>query len=81
MIPGWRATTRTCPNCNSAKEVLKGLNYQVIDAEEQPELAERFGILQAPTLVIVRDGIVQKFSNASNIRRFVEQGRAEQIKG
>ena len=74
-------TTRTCPNCNSAKEVLKGLNYQVIDAEEQPELAERFGILQAPTLVIVRDGIVQKFSNASNIRRFVEQGRAEQIKG
>ena len=45
----------------------------MVDAEERPELAEKFGIMQAPTLVIVRDGIIQKFANASNIRRFVEQ--------
>ena len=55
-------TTKTCPNCRSAKEFLKGVEYQVIDAEEHPELAEKFGIMQAPTLVIVRDGIVQKLS-------------------
>ena len=66
-------TTKTCPNCRSAKEFLKGWDYQVVDAEERPELAEKFGIMQAPTLVIVRDGIIQKFANASNIRRFVEQ--------
>ncbi len=73
-------TTKTCPNCNSAKEFLKGLEYQVIDAEERPELAEKFGIMQAPTLVIVRDGIVQKFANASNIRKFVEQDKTEHLK-
>ena len=60
-----------------------GENYEWTDmyqdfaktAEEEgfPELAQRFRIMQAPTLVIVRDGIIQKFANASNIRRFVEQ--------
>lgn len=69
-------TTRTCPNCRTAKEFLKGVDYQVIDAEEHPELAEKFGIMQAPTLVLVRDGMVQKFANASNIRRFAEEVKA-----
>lgn len=68
--------TRTCPNCRTAKEFLKGVDYQVIDAEEHPELAEKFGIMQAPTLVLVRDGMVQKFANASNIRRFAEEVKA-----
>ena len=67
-------------NCRSAKEFLKGWDYQIIDAEEHPELAEKFSIMQAPTLVIVRDGIVQKFANASNIRKFVEQEPAETAK-
>lgn len=69
-------TTRTCPNCRTAKEFLKGVDYRIIDAEEHPELAEKFGIMQAPTLVLVRDGMVQKFANASNIRRFAEEVKA-----
>ncbi len=69
-------TTRTCPNCRTAKEFLKGVDYQIIDAEEHPELAEKFGIMQAPTLVLVRNGVVQKFANASNIRRFAEEVKA-----
>lgn len=69
-------TTRTCPNCRTAKEFLKGVDYQIIDSEEHPELAEKFGIMQAPTLVLVRDGMVQKFANASNIRRFAEEVKA-----
>ena len=69
-------TSRTCPNCRTAKEFLKGVDYQIIDAEEHPELAEKFGIMQAPTLVLVRDGVVQKFANASNIRRFAEEVKA-----
>ena len=58
------------------KNFLKGVDYQIIDAEEHPELAEKFGIMQAPTLVLVRDGMVQKFANASNIRRFAEEVKA-----
>lgn len=69
-------TTRTCPNCRTAREFLKGVDYQIIDAQEHPELAEKFGIMQAPTLVLVRDGVVQKFANASNIRKFAEGVKA-----
>ena len=65
-------TTKTCPNCKVAKEFLKDVDYQVVDAEENPELSGEFGVMQAPTLVLVADGQVQKYVNASNIRKFVE---------
>ncbi len=65
-------TTKTCPNCRIAKEFLKGVDYQVIDAEENPELSDEFGIMQAPTLVLVKDGKIEKFVNASNIKRFAD---------
>ena len=55
---------------------MKGMDYQIVDAAEHPDLAERFGIMQAPTLVVVQDGIVRKFANASNIRKFAEQNSA-----
>lgn len=65
-------TTKTCPNCKIAKDFLKNVDYQVVDAEENPEMTTRFGIMQAPTLVVVKDGNVEKFVNASNIRKFTE---------
>ncbi|MBT9774979.1 ribonucleoside triphosphate reductase [Clostridium sp. MCC353] len=65
-------TTKTCPNCKIAKEFLKGVDYQVVDAEENPDLTGKFGIMQAPTLVVVKDGQVKKYVNASNIRKFTE---------
>ena len=46
-------TTKTCPNCKIAKEMLGDEDYQVIDAEEQQDLVEKFGVMQAPTLVVV----------------------------
>ena len=48
-------TTRTCPNCRIARECLKDVDYQIVDAQEHPELARQFGVMQAPTLVLVRD--------------------------
>ena len=69
-------TTRTCPNCRIARECLKDVDYQIVDAQEHPELARQFGVMQAPTLVLVRDKVVQKFANASNIRKFVEGVKA-----
>ena len=69
-------TTKTCPNCRIAKEFLKGQEYQVIDAEENPELSDQYGIMQAPTLVMVKNGEITKYVNASNSRRFVEERKA-----
>ena len=67
-------TTKTCPNCRIAKECLKGTDYTVVDAEENPDMSSRFGIMQAPTLVLVgKDGEIKKFVNASNIRKFAEE--------
>ena len=65
-------TTKTCPNCKIAKEFLKGEQYQVVDAEENPELSDAYGIMQAPTLVLVKDGEIRKFVNASNIKKYVD---------
>ncbi len=66
-------TTRTCPNCHIAKEYLKDMNFAVVDAQENTELAQEYGIMQAPTLVEVKDGTFRKFVNASNIKGFVEE--------
>ena len=64
-------TTKTCPNCKIAKEMLKDEEYQLIDAEENQELVQKYGIMQAPTLVVT-DGVkAKKYVNASNIKKYV----------
>ncbi len=65
--------TSTCPNCKIAKEMLKGEEYQLIDAEKNPEMAARYGIMQAPTLVVIRGNEEKKYVNASNIQRYVDE--------
>lgn len=65
-------TTKTCPNCRMAKQFLQNMDYEVVDAEENAELATRFGIMQAPTLVVIKNGQIQKMTNASEIRKFAE---------
>ncbi|MBE5891816.1 MAG: ribonucleoside triphosphate reductase [Lachnospiraceae bacterium] len=66
-------TTKTCPNCKLAKEYLKDVDYVVIDAEENMDLAAKFGVMQAPTLVTVNGDQYKKFVNASNIKKYVDQ--------
>ena len=39
-------TTKTCPNCKLVKEYLKNVPYVTIDAEENMELARRYGVMQ-----------------------------------
>lgn len=65
-------TTKTCPNCKIAKEYLKGISYEVIDAEENTDMAMKYNIMQAPTLVVIDEVSTKKYVNASNIREFAE---------
>ena len=65
-------TTRTCPNCNIAKEYLKDISYTLVDAGENAELSQEYNILQAPTLLDIRDGAVSKYTNVSNIKKYVD---------
>ena len=62
-------TTKTCPNCPIAKAALDraGIAYTVVDAEDNAEMADALAIRQAPTLVIVKDGNVEKVAGVSPI--------------
>ena len=65
-------TTKTCPNCKIAKEYLKDEDYTLIDAEENLEMVRKYHIMQAPTFVVVNKEGVHKYSNPSNIKRYLE---------
>lgn len=65
-------TTKTCPNCKIAKQMLQGEEYTVIDAEENQDMVSQYGIMQAPTLVIVSGDKTKKYVNASNIKKYVD---------
>lgn len=70
-------TTKTCPNCALAKEYLKDVKYVVIDAEENIELVSKYGVMQAPTLVVVENGEFKKYANASNIKKYADSQKEE----
>ena len=65
-------TTKTCPNCKAAKEYLSEEQVQIIDAEENADLARKYGVMQAPTLVIDDGREPRKYVNASNIKKYVD---------
>ena len=64
--------TPTCPNCKVACQILDklGVGYQKIYATEQPDLANKYGIKQAPTLVVIKDGEISKATGVSDIKKF-----------
>jgi len=66
-------TTKTCPNCKIVKEMLgkKNIAYQQIDAEENAELCDKYQVMQAPTLVAINGDSYQKYANASNIIKYL----------
>ncbi len=67
-------TTKTCPNCHVAKEYLnKDLLIEVIDAEDYGHLAEKYNVRTAPTLIVISDDIVDRYSGLSNIRRYADE--------
>lgn len=66
-------TTKTCPNCQAVRTYLSDIDYELIDAEENSELVQEYGIRQAPTLVVVENGQPRKYVNVSNIKKYVEE--------
>ncbi len=64
--------TKTCPNCRIAYGYLDkaGFEYDKIMADENAQLVKEYGITQAPTLIVKRDGAVDKYTGAGEIRKF-----------
>ena len=72
-------TTKTCPNCKLAKGYLANVSYIPIDAEENAELALKYKVRQAPTLVVVNGSESRKVVNASNIKKYAEEVAFAQV--
>jgi len=67
-------TTKTCPNCRTAKAALDaaGIKYEVVDANESRDLAMEFDIKQAPTLVV--NG--KKYAGIAAVKSYIESCKA-----
>ncbi|MDO5331861.1 MAG: ribonucleoside triphosphate reductase, partial [Bacillota bacterium] len=68
-------TTKTCPNCLIIKTWMdgQGVEYEALLAEENRELTRKFGVMLAPTAIILsEDGTYEKFVGVSEIKTFVE---------
>ncbi len=62
-------TTKTCPNCKIAKEGLEqaGLAYTLLDVSEHLDLARKYRIMQAPTLLVRRGDKMEAVAGAPDI--------------
>ena len=65
--------TPTCPNCKIAVPMLEkaGLPFEKIYANDQPNLAKSFGVMQAPTLVVSDGKEYKKYTGVSEIKNYV----------
>lgn len=72
-------TTRTCPNCRQAESMLQksGVSYRKVLAEENPELAAKYGIRQAPALVFEDASDGAKLVGLGAIKQFTDQNRKQ----
>jgi len=67
-------TTATCPNCKIACATLDkaGYPYKKILANEHADLATKYGVKQAPTLVVFNGGAIEKYTGVSDIKKFLK---------
>ena len=67
-------TTPTCPNCKMAKMLLKNANieYDLVDATVDKDKCVKFGVKNAPTLLVPDKNGVIKLENASEIKKYIE---------
>ncbi|MBQ3973680.1 MAG: thioredoxin family protein, partial [Lachnospiraceae bacterium] len=69
------ASAPTCPNCKAAAALLdrEGIEYTALNANEEKDLVGKFGIKQAPTLVIMNGDEFEKFRGVSDIRGWLKK--------
>ena len=51
---------------------MKEIEFEWVNAEENPEFTKEVGVKQAPTLVVIKDNEVQNIVNLSNIKKYIE---------
>ena len=62
--------TPTCPNCKAAAALLDkaGIAYTALNSNEEKELVMKYGVKQAPTVVILNGDGFEKYRGVSDIK-------------
>ncbi|MCH4020883.1 MAG: ribonucleoside triphosphate reductase [Erysipelotrichaceae bacterium] len=70
-------TTPTCPNCRIIEKFLDEhhVDYEIKDALENKDLTRKYGILQAPTMVVESSEGPQLYVNTGSIMSFINQSK------
>jgi ribonucleoside-triphosphate reductase len=66
-------TTATCPNCKLACALLDkaGVKYEKLIANDHPDLVAKYGVKQAPTLVVLDGAAPVNFRGVSDIKQYL----------
>ena len=66
--------TKTCPNCKTAKIILEkaSVPYIFVDADENKEVTNAYGVKKAPTLLVPSENGYEKYDNISLIKKYAE---------
>ena len=66
-------TTHTCPKCKVVKAMFdeQSFDYDLIYADDQPELAQKLEIVNVPTLAIPTTDGVNKYTDIPAIRQYM----------
>ena len=72
-------TTPTCPNCKIAIPMLEkaGIEVEVINAVSDPDMARKYGVKQAPTLVATDGDKFDKYAGVAAIKSFIDKGNVK----
>ena len=62
--------TPSCPNCKAAGAILDkaGVAYEPLNANEERELVKKYGVKQAPTLILDNGESFEKYRGVSDIK-------------
>ena len=70
-------TTETCPNCKLAVQWLDkaGISFEKLLVSENPDLAKELELKQAPTLVVYKNGVAEKFAGVAAVKSFIDSNK------
>lgn len=71
-------TTPTCASCKMVKNSLAeaGIKHRVIDASQHQDLVEKYGVMQAPSLVSVKGGSAEKYAGPAKVMEYIHAHNA-----
>ena len=71
-------TTATCPKCKASIPMLEeaGIAVEIINANNEPDKAIKYGVKKAPTLVADDGENVVKYVDITGVKKFIDEVRA-----